>query len=220
MYKCKWNVGISVLAFTIMISLLSVLMTPVALSQENAENAVFSVSPGAFTASDVPPLGSPYIIPQQLVVWNRDNIDRVVTIRSAVPPENSITPGYAPIPNENWITPFPSSILIKADNYAIIELSFNIPRWENLTGENWEVWIPVQRQPLPGEIGVLIPTVRIDIKTTQTLPPAQGGVSLALLLTTGIVIAVVVICIGLWYWSKRMGKGKKPVKRVISRSQG
>jgi len=213
MFKCKWNAGISVLTFMITISFLSLLMTPPVFPQENG--GVFSVSPGAFTASDVPPLGSAYIIPQQLVVWNRDNIERVITIHSEIPPENSMTSGYVQIPNENWVTPFPSSVLVKENSYAIIELSFNIPRWDNLTNQKWEVWIPVERQPLPGEIGVLRPTVRIDIETTQTLPPAQKGVSLALL-AMGIVIAVVVICIVVWIWSRGMGKREKPKKRVFS----
>jgi hypothetical protein len=46
-----------------------------------------------------------------------------------------------------------------------------IPRWENLTSKKWEVWLPVERQPLPGDIGVLAHTVRMLIETTTTLPP-------------------------------------------------
>jgi hypothetical protein len=42
------------------------------------ENAIFSVSPGSFTASDVPPLGQPYTIPEAIIVWNRDNVKRLI----------------------------------------------------------------------------------------------------------------------------------------------
>jgi hypothetical protein len=216
MLKFKLHLGTSVLISVIMISLLYLLITPPVFPQEN--NGVFSVSPGAFTARDVPPLGSPYIIPQQIVVWNRDNVDRVVTVSSEIPPENSTNAGYGLIPNENWVRPIPSSILIKENSYAIIDLSFDIPRWDNLTNQKWEVWIPVERQALPGEIGVLRPTVRIDIETTSTLPPAQKGVSLSLLLALGIVIVVVVICICVWVYSRRIGRGGKPRKRIFSQS--
>lgn len=141
------------------------------------ENAIFSVSPGAFTATNVPLLGSPYIIPQNLLVWNRDNAPRTVLITTEIPPENATKPGYAPIPNENWVIPSPASILIEENSYALIQITFDIPRWENLTGQKWEVWIPVERQPLPGDSGTLKPTVRIDIETTQELPP--GGVQVS-----------------------------------------
>jgi flagellar basal body-associated protein FliL len=202
------SVLISLLSISILASVFTISM---AFSQENA---IFSVSPGSFTASKVPPLGTPYKIPQDIVVWNHDNTDRVVLITSEIPPVNEITPGYQPIPNENWVRPLSSSILIKADNYAVIQLSFNIPRQENLTGQKWEVWIPVEREALPGEIGVLRPTVRVKIETTAQLPALGNRASLALL-AVGIVIAVAVICIGVWFYSKR--GTEKPRKGVISR---
>jgi hypothetical protein len=217
MFERKWHVGISVLISLLTISLLTaVLITPPVFSQENAtENAIFSVSPGAFTARQVPPMGEPYTIPQNIVVWNRDNVERVVYITSEIPPENSVAQGYEPIPNENWVTPFPSSVLIKENSFAVIQLSFNIPRWENLTGENWEVWIPVERQALPGEPIVYRPAVRIKIETTEELPAVGIGVTLTLL-AVGLVIAVVVICTGVWFWSRRRGRGK-PGKGVFFR---
>jgi len=207
---------ISVLISLFTISLFTALsVIPAVFPQENA---IFSVSPGSFTARDVPPLGTPYIIPQNLVVWNHDNTDRVVSITSEEPAENEITPGYQPIPNENWIRPFPSSVFIKADNFAIIQLSFDIPRDENLTGQKWEVWIPVERQANPGEIGVLRPTVRVKIETTTTLPAPGRSASLALL-ALGIVIAVAVICICAWFYSRKNGE-RKPRKMRSIKSQG
>ena len=201
MFERKWHVGISVLISLLTISFIAaVLITPPVFSQENAtENAIFSVSPGAFTARQVPPMGEPYTIPQNIVVWNRDNVERVVYITSEIPPENSVTQGYEPIPNENWVTPFPSSVLINENSFAVIQLSFNIPRWENLTGQKWEVWIPVERQALPGEPVVYRPTVRIKIETTEELPPVSKGINYSVLLAAGLLIAMVVISVGIWY---------------------
>jgi len=217
----KWHVGISVLISLLTISLITVVsITPLVFPQENA---IFSVSPGAFKASNVPPMGEPYTIPQNLVVWNRDNIARDVYVTSEIPDtldENDIIEGYEPIPNENWVYPFFTRNKSNHDNipdnsFAIINISFNIPRWENLTGKKWIVWIPVERQALPGEPIVWRPTVKIKIETTKELPPEKKGVNLALL-AVGIVIAVVVICIGVWIWARRMGRGK-PRKKVFSR---
>ena len=206
MFERKWHVGISVLISLLTISFIAaVLITPPVFSQENAtENAIFSVSPGAFTASQVPPTGEPYIIPQVLVVWNRDNIERVVYITSKIPSENDVTPGYVPIPNENWVIPlfennYSSSFTIPENSYAVIQLSFDIPRWENLTGRKWEVWIPVERQALPEEPVVYGLTVKIKIETTKELPPVGKGIDYLVLLAAGLLIAMVVISVGIWY---------------------
>jgi hypothetical protein len=223
MSESKRCVLISVLISLFTISLFTALsVIPAVFPQEN-EN-VFSVSPGSFTAKNVPPLGTPYIIPQNIVVWNRDNVDRVVVITSEVPPAGHVSPGYEPIPNDNWVVPFPSSVVIKENSYAVIELSFNIPRWENLTGENWDVRIHAERQPIivdnalePIVLGL---DVVVRIQTTKELPPPPGKVNLALLAVVGIVIAVAVICIGVWLYSRKTGGGGKPRKVRSLRSQG
>ena len=199
---------------TFIVSIILLILLVSSMTLVGAE-APFSVSPGEFTVCDVPPMGEPYIIPETIIVWNRDNIERVVSITTEIPPENSVTSGYEPIPNENWVTPFPSSVSIEENSFAVIQLSFNIPRWENLTGRKWEVWIPVERQALPGEPVVSVPTVRIKIETTEELLPAGIGVDITLL-AVGLVIAVVVICTGVWFWSRRRGRGK-PGKGVFSR---
>jgi hypothetical protein len=204
---------LSVLVLLISISVLATLaIVPPTFPQENA---LFSASPGSFTASKVPPLGTPYVIPQTIVVRNNDNIERVVLITSEKPPENETTPGYVPIPNENWIIPLPSSVLIGPDNFAVIKLSFDIPRDENLTGQKWEVWIPVEREPNPGEIGVLTPTVRVKIETTSTLPAPGKSVSTNILIVI-IVVVIVIILISAWFWARGRGAGK-PRRATSSR---
>ena len=76
----------------------------------------------------------------------------------------------------------------------------------------------MERQANPGEIGVLRPTVRVKIETTATLPAKGMSASLALL-ALGIVIAVVIICIGAWFYSRKTGV-RKPRKIGSPRSQG
>jgi len=160
----------------------------------------FSVSPGEFTVRDAPPMGKPWTISESLVVWNRENVTRVAFATVEVPPENMASPGYEPIPNENWVRPYPSSVEIEENSFALISISLDIPRWENLTGQKWEVWIPVERQPMPGEIGVLRPTVRMKIETTEELPPLS---ELPLPLYIIVVVGAVAVAVGLLVWFKR-----------------
>jgi hypothetical protein len=213
MSEHKWYFG-SVLVSLVTISLLTALLiTPSVFSQ--IEN-VFQVSPGEFTARDAPPLGSPYIIPQVLVAYNRDNVERVVSVKAEIPPENAVRPGYEPIENENWVIPIPSSFVIMENSFKEIQISFNIPRWENLTNKKWEVWVSVMRQPLPGEVGVLNPTVRIKIETTAELPPPESRNYLLILPIIIIIIVIIAICT--WIWSRRMGE-RKPKKVALSSSR-
>ena len=171
--------------------------------------ASFSVSPGEFTVHDAPPMGKPWRISQNLVVWNHDNIPRTVFITAEVPLENEVRLGYEPIPNENWVRPYPSSVLIEENDYALIQISMNIPRDNTLTGQRWEVWIPVERQPMPGEVAVLRPTVRVKIETTEELPPLSE-LPLLLYIVMAIGVGAVVAALGLWAWSiRRSRKGRR-----------
>jgi len=201
--------------------LAAVLITSSVLAQEEG---TFTVSPGDFTARKVPPTGYAYTIPQDLVVWNRDNVERLASITVEVPPENMVSPGYEPILNENWVHPFfvtpdnlfVSSILIPENSFVLAIISLDMPRWENLTGQKWEVWIPVERQPQPGEIGVLRPTVRMKIETTEELPAEETESTKYLLIAVGVVIAA--IAVGVWIWSRRIGR-RGPERRAIPRSR-
>jgi hypothetical protein len=115
-----------------------------------------------------------------------------------------------PIPNENWVIPFPSSILIPENSFAEIQIMLNIPRWENLTGRKWEVWIPVERQALPGEPVVYRPTVRMKIETTEELPTPVGGIAfpankitlLAPWIALAALIAIASVSVAV-YWRRR-----------------
>ena len=187
---------------TIIASIALIILLVSSMTLAGAQPTQFSVSPGDFTVRNVPPLGQPYTIPETLIVRNFENIDRVIFVTSEIPPENAVTPGYEPIPNENWVRPLPSSSIIHENSYAQVKISINIPRWENLTGQKWEVWIPVERQPRPGEIGVLRPTVRMKIETTRELPPPPGT-SLLLYIAMAVVVVAVVGALALLVSLKR-----------------
>jgi len=153
---------------------------PIARAQEGE---VFTVSPGEFTADGVP-VGELYIS-RNIVVWNRDNVARVVHITVETPPVEGVRPGYSPIPNENWVTPYPSSFTIEKNTSAEFQVWLSIPGQEALKGQKWEVWILVERKPLLGEVVVLRPIVRMNIETIEVYdlttgvePSGSGSVSL------------------------------------------
>jgi len=222
MVERKKYVSIGLLISIVTISLLTALsITPSVFPQENP---IFSVSPDRITASKVPPLGSSYIIPQKLVVWNRDNVERLVSVASAIPAqltENENRDGYTQIPDLNWVHPlfennrkYSSSSTIGENTFAEVVISFEIPHWENLTNQKWVVWIPVQRTPLPGEVGVLRPTVILEIQTTAELPPLAGNRNYLLIFLI-IIIIIVILAICAWIWSRRTGE-RKPKRLTLS----
>jgi hypothetical protein len=224
MSERKKYVSIGFLISIVTISLLTaMLITPPVFSQAG-ENAIFSVSPDKITARKVPPLGSSYIIPQKLVVWNRDNIERSVYVTSMIPAqlnENEISEGYELIPDLNWVNVlfenngrYSSSLNIGENTFATVIISFDIPRWDNLTNQKWVVWIPVERMPIEGEVGVLRPTVILEIQTTAELPPPPGSRNYLLIFLI-IIILIVIIAICAWIWSRRMSE-RKPKRGALS----
>lgn len=170
-----------VLFSALMIVSLILCVSPVAHAQEG-EN-VFTVSPREFTAHDVP-VGE-LCISRNLVVWNGDNVDRVVHITVGTPAVEDIRPGYAPIPNENWVYLQRSLFTIEENSSAEFQIWLNIPQQEALKEQKWEVWILVERQPLLWEEFVMRPIVKMKIETTAVYelitivePFGSGSISL------------------------------------------
>jgi hypothetical protein len=187
------------LVYLVALSLfISALISPSALAQGEGG---LETSPGEFTVRDAPPMGEPWTIPQDIVVWNRDNIPRLVFLSVKIPSEENVRPGYEPLPNENWVQPYPTSAVIDENSYGLINISMDIPRWENLTGQKWEVWISAEREALPGEVTLEL-IVRMKIETTEELPPlSEFPIPLYIVVVVGAM--AVAAGIGLLVWFRR-----------------
>ena len=183
-----------------------VLAMPSAHAQLPEEN-VFEVSPGSFTVRDAPPQGEPYLIEQKIGIRNRENAIRTFTLSVRTPPENELTEGFDAIPNENWIILMPMYMEIGENSIEAAEMIFDIPRWENLTGQRWEAWISVKRITVPGEVLEIELTSRVKIITTEELPPLPGGISLVAIAIIAVVVGAAAVIIGAWVWSKRKAGG-------------
>jgi len=199
--------------FSFAVVLAIVLAVPSAHAQAPEEN-VFEVSPGSFTVRDAPPLGATYLIEQQLGIRNRVNEMRIFTLSVRTPLENELTEGYDAIPNENWIILMPMYMEIGENSIDNVQIMFDIPRWENLTSQQWEAWIAVKRMAEPGEVLEIEYIVRMKIITTAELPPLPSGISSSTIIIIAVVVVAAAVIIGIWVWSKR--KAGRAEGRVFS----
>jgi len=198
----------------LLLSFVIILTVPSAHAQlPEPEN--FSVSPADFTVRNVSPLGEPYLIEQKLRIHNGANIERNFLLSVRTPPQENLEPGYEAIPNENWIILIPTLIPIEENSDNLVNMGFEIPRWENLTGQRWEAWISVKRIAEPGEILEIELISVMKIETTEELPPPPSqGLPLSMIIIAVVVVVAVVIA-GVWIWSKKTagGTGEMPFSR-------
>ena len=168
----------------------------------------FIVSPGDFTVRDAPPQGEPYLIEQKIAIRNRDNAMRTFTLYVRPPLEDELTEGFDAIPNENWIILMPMYIEIDENSSDMAEIIFDIPRWENLTGQRWEARIAVERQPKPGELVAITYEVKAYIETTKDLPPPPSPGNEGLLLLFAVIIILAVGVVGMAFLLARHRRGE------------
>jgi len=192
----------------------SLFMATLALAQE--EPTVFSLSPSDFTVRDAPPLGEPYLLERKLVIRNGDMINRFFALSVRAPPPENLEPGYEPFPNENWFILIPALIEIEENSDNLVEMALNIPRWENLTGQQWEAWISVKRMAEPGELIEIELICKAYIETTNELPPppSPGNEGLPLLLIAIIILVVGVV--GMAFLLARRRRGEREFGVVAS----
>jgi len=169
----------------------------------------FTVSPADFTVRDAPPLGKPYLIEQKLRIHNGADIERNFLLSVRAPPPENLKPGYEAIPNENWVTFIPAVIPIEGNSDNLVDISFNIPRWENLTNQRWEAWISVTRMAEPGELIEIELVCKVYIETTKDLPPPPSPDNWDLLLPLTIIIILVVGVVGTAFLLARHRRGEK-----------
>ena len=189
-----------VLVATVILLVVIFLSMPSAHAQ-SLEPENFTVSPGDFTVRNAPPLGEPYFIEQKLRIHNGASIERNFVLSVRAPPPENLKPEYEPIPNENWVILIPAVIPIEKNSDNLVDISFNIPRWENLTNQRWEAWISVTRAALPGEVIEIELVCKVYIETTKDLPPppSPGNESLPLLFVIIIILVVGVVGIAFLY---------------------
>ena len=206
-------------AIPIAVSLSFVVVLAIALAMPSAhaqeEPTTFSLSPSDFTVIDAPPLGEPYFLERKLVIRNGDTINRFFALSVRAPPPENLEPGYEPIPEENWFVLIPALIEIEENSSDTVEMLLNIPRWENLTGQQWEAWISVKRMAEPGELIEIELIAKAKIITTEELLPLPSQPLPLWPIIIAVVVVVAAVTIGAWVWSRRKvgGVGGRPFSR-------
>ncbi|MCS7131829.1 MAG: hypothetical protein NZ934_03770 [Hadesarchaea archaeon] len=157
--------------------------------------AQFSVSPGEFTVSNVPPLGRAYSIEKKLVIRNEDNTKRVFVLSVEAPSAENLAEGYEAIPDPSWVILMPAVVEIEGNSSGTVDILLNIPREENLTNRKWEAWISVKRQEVPGEMVAMEIISIARIETASELPPPERPYSLlaAIALVAGSAVVALVL---------------------------
>lgn len=203
MERGRWMKAIPI---AVLLSFVVILAVPSAHAQP-LEPENFSVSPADFTVRDVPPLGEPYVIEHKLRIRNGADIERNFALSVLAPPLENLKPGYEPIPNENWVILIPALIPVDANSDNLVEMGFDMPRWENLTNQRWEAWISVTRLAEPGEIVEIELISKMYIETTEELPPPLSEGLPLWTIIIAVVVVVAAVITGAWVWSKRKAGG-------------
>jgi len=150
------------------------------LSSGHVARAQFEVSPSEFTTHPIPPSGSNVKIPQELSIWNKDNINRFFSIYAVKPPENEVGEGFEPIPDISWLFILDSFIEVEENSSKSVEMWVNIHRWENLLDKRWEAWIRIERMVEPGEIISQSVDVAARLLTATELAPLPRSVEVSI----------------------------------------
>ena len=202
------------ISIAVLLIFVVILAVPSAHAQLEPEN--FSISPADFTVRDAPPQGEPYLLERKLVIRNAAPINRFFLLSVRAPPPENLDPGYEPIPNENWFILIPALIEIEENSDNLVEMSLNIPRWENLTDQRWEAWISVKRMAKPGETIEIELISKAYIETTKELPPPPSHDNEDLLLLFAVIIILAVGVVGMAFLLARHRRGEREFGIVAS----
>ena len=137
--------------------------------------------PTSVTIGGAPLADEPYLVPQNFLVLNYALKQHTFVVSFEAPAEG-LTPGYEPLPNTEWLKPYPSSSVIVAPaqgnnpSHSMFQLLLGIPREIEYMGKKWEALVIAQR--LDDEfVGTGVAArVKIETQTVMITSPNGGEV--------------------------------------------
>jgi len=163
-----------------------------------AQDTRFSVSPAEVHIDNLP-LGEPTEF--ELTIYNKDELTHNFTITIFQPPEDERREGRAEFPDDSWISLSSQEIELAANSEGNITVTVAIagePKW---AGKDWEIWLGVA-----AESSDLL-TVKLYVRLLVSTNPATEARFNAGLVT-GIVVGIVLLGCGGYYYFKRKAKPK------------
>ena len=178
-----------------LIAALLVMLLP---SATLAQDFIFSVSPTEVSIDSLPPGEAAEF---ELTIYNKDEIAHNFTIAAFQPPEEERREGRAELPDDSWISFYPSEIEVAANAEAEIMVRVAIPREQKWAGADWETWLGVA-----AESSDLL-AVKLYVRLLVSTPPATEARSNAGLVA-GIIVGIALLGCGGYYYFRRKAKSE------------
>jgi len=161
----------------------------------SAQDFSFGVSPDEVSIDSLPPGEAAEF---ELTIHNKEELAHNFTITTFQAPEEERREGRAEFPDENWISFSSQEIEVSANSAANVTVTVAIPREQKWAGEDWEIWLGVVAES--SDLLALRLYVRLLVSTSGT--KFNAG------LVAGIVVGIVLLGCGGYYYFRRKAKPK------------
>jgi hypothetical protein len=161
-----------------------------------AQDFYFSVSPAEVSIDNLPPGEAAEF---ELTIHNKEGLAHNFTIATFQPPEKERREGRAKFPDDRWISFSSQEIEVAAKSEANVTVTVAIPQEQKWAGEDWEIWLGVA-----AESSALL-AVRLDVRLLVSTSAAMEARSNAVLVT-GIVVGIILLGYGSYYYFRRKAK--------------
>jgi len=179
----------------LIVILLVIFLPSFALAQE----ARFSVSPAEVHIDNLPQGEATEF---ELTIYNKEELTHNFIISTFQPTEDERREGRAEFPDPGWISLSSKEIELAANSEGNVTATVAIPREPKWAGKDWEIWLGVA-----AESSDLL-TVKLYVRLlVSTNPVTEARFNAGLV--TGIVVGIVLLSCGGYYYFKRKAKPKR-----------
>jgi len=179
----------------LIVILLVILLPSFALAQDTR----FSVSPAEVHIDNLTPGEA---IEFELTIYNKEELTHNFTIATFQPTEDEMREGRAEFPDPSWISLSSQEIELATNSDGNVAATIAIPQEPKWAGKDWEIWLGVA-----AESSDLL-TVKLYVRLlVSTNPVTEARFNAGLV--TGIVVGIVLLGCGGYYYYKRKANHKR-----------
>jgi hypothetical protein len=161
-----------------------------------AQDVNFSVSPAEVHIDDLPPGEAAEF---ELTIHNKDELAHNFTITAFQPPEEQRRKKRAEFPDDSWISFSSQEIEVATNSEATLTVTVAIPREQNWAGKDWETWLGVAAES--SDLLAVNLYVRMLVSTSAAVEAKFNAG-----LVSGIVVGIILIAYGVYYYFRRKTK--------------
>ena len=135
----------------------------------------------------------------ELTIHNKEELAHNFTIATFQPPEEDRREGRAEFPDDSWISFSSQEIEVAANSEANVTVTAAIPREQEWTGGDWEIWLGVAAESR--DLLAVRLYARLLVSTNPTMEARSNAG-----LVAGIVVGIILIGCGGYYYFRRKTK--------------